>query len=146
MLKSQLPLWLLWQRLLLVEKEERHPRKHVVFTKDKNNFYCSNLITLHMILIIHRHEFHLGKSQRSKRGIEFGAGLTRKGSVKPAFWFLPKVEISWGTVDSQGKISGGWRGGEAPRALGEDKCIHEGILSILAGEAESLNPGPARPE
>jgi len=38
-LKSQLLLWHLRQRPLLEEKEERHPRKHTVFTKDKNNFY-----------------------------------------------------------------------------------------------------------
>ena len=44
-------------------------------------------------------------------------------------------------MDTQGKINGGLRGGEIPRPLGEDKRIYEGILSILAGEAESLNPG-----
>lgn len=89
MLKSQLLLWLLWQRPLLTEKEERHPRKLIVFTKDKNTFYCGNLITLNMIPLIDRHEFHLGKSQRSQRGIERGAGLTRKGRVCKASLLIP---------------------------------------------------------
>jgi hypothetical protein len=54
----------------LAEKK-RQLRKHKVFTKDKNNcFYYSNLMTLHVILIIDMDEFQPGRSQRSQRGVD----------------------------------------------------------------------------
>ena len=48
-------------------------------------------------------------------------------------------------MDSEGKINGGLRVGQAPRALAEEN-VSEGVLSVLAVEAESLNRGPARPK
>lgn len=55
----------------------------IYLTKDKNNFYYSNLIIADDPN--NRHEFYLGKSHRSQRGMDYGAGLTRKGSIRPAF-------------------------------------------------------------
>ena len=97
-------------------KEDRHPRKHTVFTKDKNNFYYSNLMSA--CDPNNRHGWILSweKSKKPARGVECGVGPPRKGSVRPAFWFLWKAEISRSAMYSQGKITSsspvgdwGWR-------------------------------------